>query len=313
MLNQGSITRCVEACDHNTSIMESRHQQRALSVKHELQALGSNIVTEHTLSEQILDLREIRATVRERLHLTETALKHSRLEVVTLQGKETEHLRRITILENEWRSRQPAEDSQNLLRLQEADLLNKDLQRDLATHITEANSLGEQLQQKDEDLHQLQNKGIETQALLEESRQQTASVRNEKLEFEKQAILEREGMRSRLSKAASLELSNLRSAHLDTMQQLKAKESPTDEKYREASNQLIMTRKEKERIEREAATTRKEKERMEKEAATVKSALDAVQKMRQNDVSPKPGYPVARLILSEDHVYKPSSPTNYRT
>lgn len=271
MLIRRSITRSVEACNHNTSITESGHQQLALSVEKELQALGSNITTKHTLSEEIMDLREMRATVRERLHSTETALRDSRLQVVALHQKEAEHVRRMTIMENDWKGRQPVEDSQISIRLQETNSLNINLRRDLATQTAEVNSMGEQLQQREEELHLLKTHSAETQALLEEARQQTATIQSEKLKVEEQAVIEREEMRSRLSKAASLELANLKSTHLDLMQQSKAKDSPTEEKYREAANQLIITRKEKERIEKDAIIT--------------KSSLETQLKEKQNEVS----------------------------
>lgn len=288
MLIPRSITRCVEACDHNTSMTESGHQQLALSVHKELQALGSNIATEHTLSEEIMDLRELRATVRERLHSTETALRDSRLHVVTLQQKEAEHLRRLTFLENDWRGRQPVEDLQITTRLQETDSLNQELRRDIATHKQEANSMLEQIKQKEEELQLRQVQFAETQALLEEARQQVALVQNEKLSAEKQAVIEREEMRSRLSKAASLEVANLKSKHIDLMQRSKAKDSPIEEKYRETASQLIMTRKEKERIEKEATNT--------------KSALEALQKERQNEVSHKLEYTTSLLIFCEGRI-----------
>jgi hypothetical protein len=220
-----------------------------------------------------MELREMRATVRERLHSSETALRDSRLQVVALQHKEAEHFRRLTLLENDRRGRQPFEDLQTLIHLQETDALNKDLQRNLATQKVEVNAIGEQLEQREEELQLLQTQCAETQVLLEEARQKATLLQNEKLSAEKQAVVEREEMRSQLSKAASLELANLKSKHLDLIQQSKAKDSPTAEKYREAASQLILTRQEKERIEREVTTT--------------KAALETLQKEWQDEVSQK--------------------------
>lgn len=268
--------------------MESGHQQLALLVQKELQALSSSVATKHTLSEEIMDLREMRATVRERLHSTETALRDSRLQVVALQQKEAEHQKRITAQENDWRGRKPIEDSQTSSRLQETDSLNKDLRRDLATSNAEVNSMGEQLQQREEELRLLQIQFAETQALLEEARQQKTLVQSEKLDVENKAVIEREEMRSRLSKAASLELANLKSRHLDLMQQSKAKDSPMEEKYRETANQLIIVEEEKERIEKEATTT--------------KGALETLQKERQNEVGRKLMYTAVLLTFCEGHI-----------
>lgn len=265
------ITRSVEACDHNTSMMESGHQQLAQSVQNELQALSSNIVTEHTLSEQIKDLREMRATVRERLHSTEVLLRDAKQEVLALQVEKKDHVRRITMLENDRGSRQPAVDPHMLLRIQETDTSNKELRKEQATLNAEVNSLGDQIRQKDENLQQLQTQLTESQAVIERTRDQATLIEQEKMDCEEQAVVEREQMRERLSQAASLELAGLHSDYQNAIKKLKAASS-LDEKFQEAEKQL--------------SVAQSEQKRLGEECATLKNRLDAMQNERQSEVNP---------------------------
>lgn len=264
------ITRSVEACDHNTSMMESGHQQLAQSVQNELQALSSNIVTEHTLSEQIIDLREMRATVRERLHSTEVSLRDAKQEVLALQVENKDHLRRISMLENDRGNRQPAVDPHMLLRIQDTDTSNKELRKEQATLNAEVHSLGDQIGQKDKDLQQLQAQLTESQAVIERTRDQASLIEQEKLNCEEQAVVEREQLRERLSQAASVELAGLHSEYQNAIQKLKAA-SPQDEKCKEAEKQL--------------SVAQSEQKRLGEECATLKNRLDTMQNERHTEVS----------------------------
>lgn len=237
-------------------MVEAGHQQLALSMHNELQDLSSNIVSEHTLSEQIMDLREMRATIREQLNSTETNLRDSRLQVAVLQSRESENLRRIAVLESDSNNRPPTQDSQTLLRLQEIDSLNKDLRRDLADQNADVNSLGEQLRQKELELHKLRTKSKEEQLLLEEANQLTALVQDEKVQTEKQAMVDREEIRRQLLRTAKSELAQVKSEHLNVIHGLKTEHSRIEEKYQEAASKLTVMRKEKDQIQNEAITTK---------------------------------------------------------
>lgn len=268
-----SVTRSIEACGRSATATEAGHQQLALSMQDQLQALNVNIITEHTLSEQINDLREVKAEVRGRLQAAETALRDARLEAVTLKQKDAEQSRRIVTLESEMlRPHQPIQDAGTLLRLQEVDSHNKDLRQDLAVRTTEATTLGEQVRSKDDELEKFQGHWAHTQRELEEARREIAKLQEEKVNGERQAIEDREEMRGQLSRTAKLQLDNMKSAHLNAMQQLKIQKSPVEKKYNEVSTQLKIMRNEKERIEKEVTETR--------------TYLANVQKEKQDEVFP---------------------------
>jgi len=223
-------------------------------VNDQLHKMSNDIATEHTLSEQIMDLREMKATIREQLHMTETTLQETRMELARLERRESEQSSKIMALENDLRSRQPVEDPKSAMRLHELDTLNQDLRKDLIDKGTETSSMREQLQQKEEVMQQLRDQCLKTHTELGEARQQIETLQLEKTQSQKAAVVEIEEMRLFLSKAADQELDDLKSKHLNAIQQLKLKKSPVEDKFKETSLQLIMMRQEKESYEMEAAS-----------------------------------------------------------
>ncbi len=239
-------------------------------MQEQLRALSSNLTVEQNLSEQVMDLREVKATLRERLQATETALREARIEVVALQRKDREQTHKIVALEAERaKPQQPVDNSHILLRLQEVDSTNQDLHRELENMRTQAASLSTQVQQRTKEAERLDERLIDTQVQLQEARRETEVVRDEKLEFEKQALQQREDLKTELLKGASKELEAVKTDHLSQMQQLRERKSP-DDKFSQATKQCVILRS--------------EKDALEKRAGQLKSSLDEMQKERQVEV-----------------------------
>lgn len=240
-------------------------------MQEQLHALCNNLTAEQNLSEQVMDLREMKATLRERLQATEAALREARLEVVALQRENREQSHKIVAHETERaRPQQLVENSQILLRLQDVDSSNRDLQRQLEKMQTEAASLSTQLQQRAKDAERLDERLIDTQVQLQEARHATEVVRNEeKLKYEKQAAQELDDLRKKLLADASRELEVVKTDHQSQMQQLRVRKSP-DDKISNATKQCL--------------TLRLEKDRLEKQAGQLKASLDEMQKERQVEV-----------------------------
>lgn len=129
-----------------------------------------------------MELREMKATIRERLQTSETSLRDARLQVVTLQHKDSEQSGKILSLEADARNCQP--DAQTLLRLQGIDSLNKELRIDLATRVAEAKSLLEQIQHKEDTITNLRDQYAQTLTSLEAARQQAADGRKQIEQYE---------------------------------------------------------------------------------------------------------------------------------
>ena len=239
-------------------------------MQEQLRALCNNLTAEQNLSEQVMDLREVKATLRERLQATETALRETRIEVVALQRKDREQSHKIVVHETERaKPQQPVDNSHILLRFQDLDSRNRDLQRDLDNMQTQAASLSTQVQQKTKDVVHLDERLIDTQVQLQEARHETEVVRAEKLEIEKQALQQCEDLRTKLLKDASKELEAMKADHLSQMQQLRVRKSP-DDKFSQATKQCIILRS--------------EKDLLEKQANQLKASLDEMQKERQVEV-----------------------------
>ena len=239
-------------------------------MQEQLRALSGRIVSEHALSEQISDLREVRATIRAQLHTTESSLADARREVAALRLKEQEQSRRIVTLEIDVAKAQtqPAESPQVLLRIQELDSRNKDLQSEIVSLKKEYADLSSQLQQSSTEARNVTECLATAQAKLEVTQEETARLREEKSTSETQATLEREQLREELSNAANMQLANMQSEHMNAIHQLKLERSPAEEKLRNVTKQVNMLKAEKEKVETETSQLRSllKEARNEKEA-----------------------------------------------
>lgn len=242
---------------------EAGHQHLTISMNTQLQALGDNIIAEHTLSEQVMDLREIKAILRERVSESDKALKDARLQIVALQHKDQEQSRKINQLEGSLAKAPPlVDESLTLFRLHELDARNKDLERDLAGSRVEATSLAHQAGKTSNEYERLQARMADTQLQLEEALRETEVVREEKISHEHQATQQLEQLREDMTKRANQELVNLRKE--------KPKNSFADEKLAHVTKQFIITKA--------------SKEKADQEVTQMKESLDSLGKERQREV-----------------------------
>ncbi|KAF6222511.1 hypothetical protein HO173_003204 [Letharia columbiana] len=249
------IARSVEACEESSNSMEAGQKQLALAVQDQLRALSGNIISEHALSEQISDLREVRATVREQLQATESSLADARREVIALRLKDQEQSRRIVTLETVAARghSQPTEASQALLHIQELDPRNRTLQSEIVSLRKEAADLSSQLQQSSTDARESTERLATSQEQLETACKETTKVREKMLTSESQAMAKRDRLRRKLSKAANMQIANMQSEHMNAIQQLRLEKSPAQEKLKNVTRQVNMLKAEKEKSEKETA------------------------------------------------------------
>lgn len=219
----------------------------------QLRALSGSILTEHTLSEQISDLREVKSTIRERLQTTESSLADARREVETLRLRDQEQSRRIFALENvAARTKSPtAEASQALLRIQELGSRNRDLQTDIANLNKEAAETSGQLQRNSVTAREMTERLATTQRQLETTREEVTRLREEMLASEKKVIVEREQLRKELSKAANSQLAGMQSEHMNAIQQLRLEKSPVEDKLKSVTREVNMLKAGKENSNKE--------------------------------------------------------------
>lgn len=177
-----------------------------------------------------MDLREIKATIRERLQATEASLIKTRQHVTALESQEKFHLRRISELESEAVGLQNkgSEITQIGLQLQESEARNQNLQEQIANSRSETLSISEQLQQKVEELTSLNSRFVEAGSQLEEAQAEKVKFADQKLAYESQASAQSENLRNQLSHDTSLELARVESKHLNEIKQLRQKNISAD-------------------------------------------------------------------------------------
>lgn len=239
--------------------MEAGQKQLALAVQDQFRALSCNILSEHTLSEQISNLREIRATVRERLQAAESSLAEARQEVAALRLKNQEQSRKLVALETvvTKAQSQPAEAAQFLIRIQELDSQNRSLESETVVLRKEAADLSSRLQQSSTDAKEVTERLATTKEQLGAAREETIRLREGNTESERQAIVEQEALRKELSKAANMQLASMQSEHLNVVQQLKLEKFPTEEKLKNVTRQCNVMKAEKEKSEKETVRLQK--------------------------------------------------------
>ena len=203
---EARITLSVETCEENYTSIGSGQKQLALALQDQLRALDCNVSSGHALAEQISDLREVRATVRERLQATESSLADARREIVALRLKDQEQSRRVVDLETDVAKAQSqsAEVPQAMLRMQELDSRNTHLQSEVVSLSKDAAVLSDQLQQRCTEAQDLTERLAVVQGKFKAATEETARSREEKSASERTATFEREQLRNELSKAASM-------------------------------------------------------------------------------------------------------------
>ena len=250
---EARISLSVESCEESHNSIESGQKQLALALRDQLRALDCSISSEHALTEQISDLREVRATYRERLLATESSLADARREIEALRLKDQEQSRRVVDLETGVAKAQSrsTEVSQATLRIQELDSRNRDLQSEVVTLSKDVAVLSDQLQQRSTEVHDLTERSAVVQEKFKAATEETARSREEKLASERTATFEREQLRDELSKAASMQLASVESEHMNVIQQLKLEKLQVEEKLQSVSKQNDILRAEKEKAEKE--------------------------------------------------------------
>ena len=169
----------------------------------EFDKLISTIETGHPLREQIMDLREMKATITERLKAAESSLVDSRFKITTFENREEAHCQKIIALEAEVAaSRNQAQDScLSALRLHEAEKQHASMKDQLTTCLSRLEATTKEVEAKyQENLH-LQHSLEGTRVDLEKQQTKIEAIILEKAEIERQGADNEERLRTEFSKA----------------------------------------------------------------------------------------------------------------
>ncbi|MCJ1477769.1 hypothetical protein MMC13_006442 [Lambiella insularis] len=195
---------------HVSKASESaRVEQRKLKhyFQKQIDMLKASVKTEQSLSDQVVDLREVRATVKERLQASEAALAESRHTLVGLQNMEKQLNQEISSLRGEILAlhARPSEEPDVILRLREAESRNTELEANIARMLGDSSEHTDQVKRLDERAVIMQSQIDELTSQLEATRLQTQRLEMEKSNCEKQANMKYEGLKSQLLEATNAE------------------------------------------------------------------------------------------------------------
>lgn len=227
---KSSLAKSMHHCESTSRTTKEGQQQLSSDVKKQLINLSDNINVKHALGEQLMDLREAKATIRERLLATEASLVGARQHVTVLETKEQFHLRRISELETGYAKLQSKESEllQMSLQFQEAEARNKVHQEQLTNLRDEASGVSKLLEQKIEETTGLTTSLGEVKSQLEEAHTKTVTFASQKAEYESQAAEQCEKMRKQLNQAANIQLEGLESKYLNQLKQLRQENSAAE-------------------------------------------------------------------------------------
>lgn len=248
LADQVSLTQSMQSCSRTSEMTRDCQRNMSLDLQQQLQALKSSVEAEKTLNEQLVEVREMKATVRERLQMTESALVEARQHAIVLENKEQLHMQRIHALEVEvarFSSKEP-ESVQLNSQIQELMIHNKDLHEQVATCHREANGVSKQLQQKIEEASSLEASINNLQLQLSDARIESTAFEDQRAAYESKADEKLEQLRKQLSRSATLEQSRLEGDYLNQIQQLRYEKSVTDDKAEQCKRQLNRLQCEKE-------------------------------------------------------------------
>ena len=222
-LTQTRITGSVQACERAITKNGAHQKSFASEVQERLQALSTSIAGEHVLNERVTDLREVKATLKERLQVTEAALAEARLQSVTLQTKDQLQLQKISALELEAANlrSQPKESLHAALHIHELEAQNKGLMERSSNLQKQIADIALKLQVKIEEASEAENRVNSLQAQLKETQAERLALEEQGLAYEDQANAKLEQTQKELWKAANLDKSRVESDYENQLHKLR--------------------------------------------------------------------------------------------
>lgn len=241
----------MDYCGRTSESTNQLQQKCSAQVQQQLHDLTALFNAGHAGAQQIMDLREAKATIRERLQVTETVLAETRQRALALKSKEESDLQRISSLQLEVAKlhRRESDSSQTMIRFQEMTIYNSELKDQLAASRQEMIDISHQLKKKCEETSGLNQRVENLECHLNEARAECGKLVDERLAYEKNFIAETENLRQQLSQAANFEEARLESDFKNQIQQLRQLKTAADDEAKESKRHLEMLQVEKDIIE----------------------------------------------------------------
>ncbi|MCJ1245368.1 hypothetical protein MMC30_002572 [Trapelia coarctata] len=200
------------------------------NVQKQFEELTTSIKAEQTLSEQVIDLREVKATLKERAQLSETTLAEARQMVVGLQGREQLLFREIAGLKTEMSTLRDRarEDPEALARLRQIEAQNTEMQAEMTRLLSDSSEATEKLNHNSATIRGLEKQVRALESQLTEVKAANVLLEKQKSGSEAQAHAKYENFKSQLREAANAERAILTEEQSKISQQMQRKKEAAE-------------------------------------------------------------------------------------
>ena len=200
----------------------------------------AGLKNEQTQGEQVAEIRESKAIIRERLQASEVALAEARQHSHGLQQKVQFLQQRLSDLEVETATlrSQPTENLLAALRQKELEDKNTQLLADIVKAREDAKEAAEVFAGQTQSLAEREEQIKCLNAQLEELRANLTTSCDEKTASEQRAAARCDEVRNQVLAAANAEKRKILNAHANTLHQLKYKKDKAESRVGELSSQL---------------------------------------------------------------------------
>ena len=208
----------------------------------QLEELTTTIKGEHRFSEQLIDLHEVKATLKERAQAGEAALTEARQMVIGLQGREQLLIQEVAGLRAEVSAllERPKENPEANARLRQTEALNTEMQAEIARLLSETSMYAEKLNQGSETITGLQDQmsGLESQLVAVKGA--NVLLEKQKSGCEAQAQAKYENLKTQLLEATNAERAILTEELSKISQQMQRKKEAAENKAKSLDEELGM-------------------------------------------------------------------------
>ncbi|KAL9040686.1 MAG: hypothetical protein Q9214_004386 [Letrouitia sp. 1 TL-2023] len=220
----------VKALNQSGMKNAAKQEKLATEITTLILSLDSTIREDIPLKEQVCDLREIKATLREQLKATEAYLVDARQHASEMEKNERHHLRQISALEAETVLLRKIEEgsTESLLHTQLLEQEKVSLHNQLSSSQKETDYLRTALQNKDKDFGGAKERCQALNDQLSEAQNKVAILIKEKNGAEAKAKFEGDQMKRQHSLALQVEISKIKTEYTAQMQQLKDEKEKVD-------------------------------------------------------------------------------------
>ena len=189
----------------------------------------------------------MRASIRERLQASDTALVEARQNLIGLQGREERHLETISTLKADLmvlRSN-PAQDTAALLRIRDLEFTNTALEASIAKVQSDLAQQDNDMKRRDEEATVAKQQLESIKVELEQSKVVIMNLEEEKFECEALAISEKESLSAQYLKTTNAEKAILKKEYSNELTQLRRLKDAAEAKALQSEDRLERLKAEK--------------------------------------------------------------------